>query len=162
MKPFAPWSPRSGWAAPWASVTSHGRRPFSLHRVFTGSRSLAPTNPRNTLTSPGFWWSHNSSSKPTPCRGVGCVLYATLARIRRPATGRLNSGVRRQKSFLQICRSQVLFTGFGWFFLSDRLLARFRFGDIVWHAHTPHALRSPASESALTFVGLPGSRCCHF
>jgi hypothetical protein len=36
----------------------------------------------------------NNSFKPTPCRGVGCVLYATLARIRRPATGRLNSGVR--------------------------------------------------------------------
>ena len=36
----------------------------------------------------------NNSFKPTPCRGVGYVLYATLARIRRPATGRLNSGVR--------------------------------------------------------------------
>ena len=40
----------------------------------------------------------NNSFKPTPCRGVGCVLCATLARIRRPATGRLNSGVRRQKN----------------------------------------------------------------
>ena len=40
----------------------------------------------------------NNSFKPTPCRGGGCVLYATLARIRRPATGRLNSGVRRQKN----------------------------------------------------------------
>ena len=39
----------------------------------------------------------NNSFKPTPCRGVGRVLCATLARIRRPATGRLNSGVRRQK-----------------------------------------------------------------
>ena len=37
----------------------------------------------------------NNSFKPTPCRGVSCVLYATLARIRRPATGRLNSGVMR-------------------------------------------------------------------
>ena len=36
----------------------------------------------------------NNSFKPTPCRGVGCMLYATLARIRRPAKGRLNSGVR--------------------------------------------------------------------
>ena len=35
----------------------------------------------------------NKSFKPTPCRGIGYVLYATLARIRRPATGRLNSGV---------------------------------------------------------------------
>ena len=49
----------------------------------------------------------NNSFKPTPCRGVGRVLCATLARVRRPATGRLNSGVRRQKSFLQICRSQA-------------------------------------------------------
>ena len=38
----------------------------------------------------------NNSFKPTPCRGVGRVLYATLARVRRPATGRLNSGVRAQ------------------------------------------------------------------
>ena len=41
----------------------------------------------------------NKSFKPTPCRGVGHVLCATLARVRRPATGRLNSGVRRQKAF---------------------------------------------------------------
>ena len=36
----------------------------------------------------------NNSFKPTPCRGVGHVLYATLAHVRRPDTGRLNSGVR--------------------------------------------------------------------
>ena len=41
----------------------------------------------------------NKSFKPTPCRGSSHVLYATLARVRRPATGRLNSGVRRQKAF---------------------------------------------------------------
>ena len=41
----------------------------------------------------------NNSFKPTPCRGVGRVLYATLAHVRRPATGRLNSSVRRQKAF---------------------------------------------------------------
>jgi hypothetical protein len=40
----------------------------------------------------------NNSFKPTPCRGVGHVLYATLAHVRRPATGRLNSSVRRQKN----------------------------------------------------------------
>ena len=40
----------------------------------------------------------NNSFKPTPCRGVGHVLCATLAHVRRPATGRLNSGVRRQKN----------------------------------------------------------------
>jgi hypothetical protein len=38
----------------------------------------------------------NNSFKPTPCRGVGHVLYATLAHVRRPATGRLNSSVRHQ------------------------------------------------------------------
>ena len=37
----------------------------------------------------------NNSFKPTPCRGIGRVLYATLAHVRRPATGRLNSGVMR-------------------------------------------------------------------
>ncbi len=42
----------------------------------------------------------NNSFKPTPCRGIGHVLCATLAHVRRPATGRLNSGVRRQKSAL--------------------------------------------------------------
>ena len=36
----------------------------------------------------------NNSFKPTPCRGVGRVLCATLAHVRRPATGRLNSSVR--------------------------------------------------------------------
>ena len=39
----------------------------------------------------------NNSFKPTPCRGVGHVLYATLAHVRRPATGRLNSGIRQHE-----------------------------------------------------------------
>ena len=43
-------------------------------------------------------WQPNNSFKPTPCRGVGYVLYATLARVRRPATGRLNSSVRPQEN----------------------------------------------------------------
>ena len=42
----------------------------------------------------------NNSFKPTPCRGVGHVLCATLAHVRRPDTGRLNSSVRWQKSVL--------------------------------------------------------------
>jgi hypothetical protein len=42
----------------------------------------------------------NNSFKPTPCRGVSRVLYATLAHVRRPATGRLNSGVRPLKTFV--------------------------------------------------------------
>ena len=55
---------------------------------------------RHSASAPGCGFNRrppppNNSFKPTPCRGVGCVLYATLARIRRPATGRLNSGVMR-------------------------------------------------------------------
>jgi hypothetical protein len=44
----------------------------------------------------------NNSFKPTPCRGVSHVLSATLAHVRRPATGRLNSSVRRQKTLFQL------------------------------------------------------------
>ena len=62
----------------------------------------------------------NKSFKPTPCRGVGHVLYATLAHVRRPATGRLNSGVRRQKAFGSCAVSSATYQLrsallFGWF-----------------------------------------------
>ena len=40
----------------------------------------------------------NNSFKPTPHRGVSHVLYATLARVCRPAVGRLNSSVRPRMS----------------------------------------------------------------
>ena len=64
----------------------------------------------------------NNSFKPTPHRGVNSVLCATLARCRRPAVGRLNSSVRRQKSVW-------------WFCFSTRQLYRLRlallFGQIV-------------------------------
>ena len=53
MKLFAPASPRSGWAALWASVTGLGRQPSSLHPVLTGSRLSAPINPRDIVASPG-------------------------------------------------------------------------------------------------------------
>ena len=43
----------------------------------------------------------NNSFKPTPCRGVGRVLCATLAHVRCPATGRLNSSVRCQTNHVQ-------------------------------------------------------------
>ena len=49
----------------------------------------------------------NNSFKPTPCRGIGHVLYATLAHVRRPATGRLNSGVRRYS--MKISRTDLSF-----------------------------------------------------
>jgi hypothetical protein len=47
------------------------------------------------------WVRPNNSFKPTPCRGVSRVLCATLARVRRPATGRLNSGVRPHRLVMQ-------------------------------------------------------------
>ena len=49
----------------------------------------------------------NNSFKPTPCRGVGHVLYATLAHVRRPATGRLNSSVRPQKTFFSTVKHKL-------------------------------------------------------
>ncbi len=48
----------------------------------------------------------NNSFKPTPCRGVSHVLCATLARVRRPATGRLNSSVRPHKEISHGCNSE--------------------------------------------------------
>ena len=42
----------------------------------------------------------NNSFKPTPCRGIGHVLYATLAHVRRPATGRLNSSVSAHREII--------------------------------------------------------------
>jgi hypothetical protein len=43
----------------------------------------------------------NNSFKPTSHRGVGHVLCATLARVRRSATGRLNSGVSAHMDTMQ-------------------------------------------------------------
>ena len=65
-----------------------------------GARSCLPASAfgRSAKASPSPGSSApNKSFKPTPCRGVGHVLYATLAHVRRPATGRLNSGVRPVK-----------------------------------------------------------------
>jgi hypothetical protein len=50
---FAPVSLRSGPAALWASVVSHGRELFSPQIVILGSRLSAPTKPRGTLASLG-------------------------------------------------------------------------------------------------------------
>ena len=84
MRPFAPVSLRPGQAALLASVASHGRKPFSPQTVFTGSLPPAPTNPGDSLASPSFGWSYNSSFKPTPHRGVNSVLYATLHAVATP------------------------------------------------------------------------------
>jgi hypothetical protein len=53
-----------------------------------------------------YWPQPNNSFKPTPCRGVGLVLCATLARVRRPATGRLNSGVRHMDEALSTLKDE--------------------------------------------------------
>ena len=68
------------------------------------SRVRVRTFPLRLSASAQGFYSHrhppppNNSFKPTPCRGIGHVLYATLAHVRRPATGRLNSGVIRRNS----------------------------------------------------------------
>ena len=84
MWPFAPVGLRPGQAALLASVASLGRKPFSPQTAFTGSLLPAPTNPGDIAASPGFGWSHNSSFKPTPHRGVNSVLYATLHAVAAP------------------------------------------------------------------------------
>ena len=93
VKPFAPGSPRTGQAALLASVASHGRKPFSPQTAFTGSLLPMPTNPGDIAASPGFGWSHNSSFKPTPHRGVNSVLYATLHAVATPLRGGLTQAL---------------------------------------------------------------------
>ena len=69
--------------------------------------------------------SPNNSFKPTPCRGIGHVLYATLAHVRRPNTGRLNSGVRCLCNFP--CKTEHLLKA------SGSLMACARFAkSLVW------------------------------
>ena len=97
MWPFAPVSLRPGQAALLASVGSHGRRPFSHQIAFTGSLLLAPTNPGDIATSPDFGWSHNSSFKPTPHRGVNSVLFATLHAVATPPWGGLTPALGRTR-----------------------------------------------------------------
>ena len=90
---------------------------------------------RFSASAPGFG-SHrhppppNNSFKPTPCRGVSCVLCATLARIRRPATGRLNSSVRRQKSVCVVASSALQLIVFGQHCSSGISSARCFFGQV--------------------------------
>jgi hypothetical protein len=99
----------------------------------------------------------NNSFKPTPCRGVGHVLCATLARVRRPATGRLNSGVRRQKSVWWLCFPMLLFPAsvggalrLGCWHVASSVKP-------VWRAHTSRALRWPASETLIRVVSFPAT-----
>jgi hypothetical protein len=54
---------------------------------------------------------------------------ATLARVRRPATGRLNSGVRRKKAFCSCVVRSCGSSGFGQHGSSDKFSTRCRFGQ---------------------------------
>ena len=82
---------------------------------------------------------------------------ATLARVRRPATGRLNSGVRRQQSLRSSPRSSCsLLRSFqaGRRFRPLRLLLSVSmhcFGKFARRAHISHALRLSASETMIAF-----------
>ena len=102
MRPLAPVSPRPGQAALLASVASHGRKPLSPQTAFTGSLLPAPTKPGDIAASPGCGWSHNSSFKPTPCRGVGCVLYATLHASAAPPRVGLTQALGGEKRFVVV------------------------------------------------------------
>ncbi len=75
---------------------------FVLFASRTGALSASVTTLSDGASALFFSRPHapNNSFKPTPCRGVSRVLYATLAHVHRPATGRLNSGVRRPKAFV--------------------------------------------------------------
>jgi hypothetical protein len=84
----------------------------------------------------------NNSFKPTPCRGVGCVLCATLARIRRPATGRLNSGVMR--GLAAGCAGSLQ--------LSLHQSSRSSAAKHSPHFSVPCSRRSPPGETALRLV----------
>ena len=149
VKPFAPGSPRTGQAALLASVASHGRKPFSPQTAFTGSLLPAPTNPGDIAASPGFGWSHNSSFKPTPHRGVNSVLYATLHAVAAPLRVGLTQALGGRKAFCNfVARKPDLLASVG---IALRTGSRLVASSVksVWRAHTTHALRWPASEAVI-------------
>ena len=84
----------------------------------------------------------NNSFKPTPCRGVSRVLCATLARVRRPATGRLNSGVMR--GLAAGCAGSL------WLLLHQS--SRCSAAKHSSHWLVPCSRRSPSGETALRLV----------
>ena len=85
----------------------------------------------------------NNSFKPTPHRGVNSVLCATLARCCRPAVGRLNSSVRRQKSVWRLC-------------FSTRGLYRLRLALLFGMFHAALLLRSGPSGALKPFTRYVG------
>ena len=97
----------------------------------------------------------NNSFKPTQCRGVSHVLCATLARVCRPATGRLNSSVRRQKSVWCSCFQMLTFPASVDTALRSDCRHVVSSVKSVWRAHTSHASRWPASETVIGTVSVP-------
>ncbi len=133
------------------------RHPAESSRVRVQAFPLRPSASASGLGAHRHPPPPNNSFKPTPCRGVGHVLYATLAHVRRPATGRLNSGVRRQKSVWLLCFPMLIF--------SASVGAALRSGSrhiassskFVCRAHTSYALRWPASETLIRVVSFPAT-----
>jgi hypothetical protein len=104
---------------------------------YTSARSLVK-NVRKGLTI--------RSSRPRVVASATCFC-ATLARVRRPATGRLNSGVRRQKSALHFCFSMLTFPASVGIALRSISCGVASSVKSVWRANTSHALRLLASET---------------
>ena len=94
----------------------------------------------------------------TSCRGISRVLYATLAHVRRPATGRLNSGVRRQKKGLValLFNTVTLPASIG---VALRYVSRGVAASVksIGRAQTFHASRWPASETVIGVLSFPAT-----
>ena len=144
MRPFAPVSLRPGQAALLASVTSHGRKPFSPQTAFTGSLLPAPTNPGDIAASPGFGWSHNSSFKPTPHRGVNSVLYATLHAVAAPLRVGLTPALGGRKAFCKCAAHRLDSPASAGASFRKRLSARCHFVQVC---------KARSHSSCVTFTG---------
>jgi hypothetical protein len=125
MMLFAPVGLRSGSAALWASVARHRRELLSAQTVFTGSRLPAPTNPRNSLTSPGFARSHNDSFKPTRVVASATCFALRLHMSAAPPRVGLTQALGGRKAFCGFVARKPEFIGFGWQCSSDGLSARY-------------------------------------
>ena len=129
-------------------------RSLRLHPAESSQVRVRAFPLRLSASAPGFG-SHrhppppNNSFKPTPCRGIGRVLCATLAHVRRPATGRLNSSVRRQESVWWPCFPILTFPASIGAALRSVFCGVASSVKSVWRAHTAHALRWPASETLI-------------
>ena len=93
-------------------------------------------------------WSHNNSFKPTPCIVASTACLALrLHAVRRPATGRLNSGVRRQKSVWWLCVVNTVTT--------YRLRWALLFGSVS-RRHVASSVQVRLARSHITYIALAG------